>query len=64
MNVIVTRDINGISLNAGLGRDVLLDPTGEEMVFESKAKAIEFLKSVGMSDADIEFFRYEEAKNG
>lgn len=59
MSVFVTRDGGGISLNAGI-RESLRDRLGEEMLFDSKEKAIEFLKSTGLTEEDMEFLEYVE----
>lgn len=58
MSIVITRDAGGISLNAGI-REVLRDGT-DEMIFDNKELAIGFLKSIGFTEEDIEFFEYVE----
>lgn len=57
MGVIVGRYINGVGLN---GLEYLLDPVGNEMVFESEEAARIYLIANGYSDEDIESLVFEE----
>lgn len=58
---VVAKHINYIALN---DFEYLLDKDGEIMVFESREKAQEFLKSTGYTDEEIaesiRFFTYDE----
>ena len=60
MNV-VARHIEGIGLNP---LEYLLNEDGTEKEFESKEKAIEFLKSAGASSDDIYYMRFLDADTG
>jgi hypothetical protein len=61
---VVARNINGIALN---GFDYLLEDNGEIKVFNDIAEAMSFLKHVGATDEDINYYRffdYEGLVNG
>ena len=56
--IIVGRYINGICLN---DLEYLLDgPDGNEIEFESKQAAINFLKNHGATDEEIDYMVFEE----
>jgi hypothetical protein len=52
---VVGKSINGITLNQ---LEYLADDGGKEMTFPSKEAAVEFLKSHGVSNEEIEFMRF------
>lgn len=54
---VVARYIENVSLN---GLEYLLDATGNEMVFETKELAQDFLKANGYSDEDMEGLIFKE----
>ena len=55
--IIVGRHINGITLN---DLEYLLESNGDYMEFENKEKAIDFLKSKGATDTEIEWFTFKK----
>lgn len=58
--IIVARHQEGIGLNP---LEYLLNEDGMEKEFESKERAIEFLKRAGASDDDIYYMRFLDAEN-
>ncbi|UTC78125.1 hypothetical protein E4O04_08980 [Treponema sp. OMZ 799] len=59
--IIVARHEEGIGLNP---LEHLLNDDGTEKEFESKDKAIEFLKKAGASDDDIYYMLFLDAETG
>ena len=59
--IIVARHQEGIGLNP---LEYLLNESGTEKEFESKERAIEFLKSAGASEEDIYYMRFLDAETG
>lgn len=59
--IIVARHQEGIGLNP---LEYLLNEDGTEKEFESKERAIEFLKSAGASDDDIYYMSFLDAETG
>jgi len=59
--VIVSRAINGISLN---GDEYLLDDTGKIIEFENKETAKDFLRKSGLSESEIDNLYFELLSNG
>ena len=58
--IIVGRPIEGISLN---GLEYLLDPEGDELLFNSIGDAKQMLSDNGIGEADLEeCFVYEKVK--
>lgn len=57
--IIVGKHINDITLNE---LEYLLDENGDIMKFESKYKAVYYLKSKGLDDEDIDFIYTNESR--
>lgn len=61
---VVARYVNGITLN---DYEYLVDAVGECRVFENKEAAMGYLKDEGITDEEIEWFRffdYQKLQNG
>jgi hypothetical protein len=61
MSVNVTRPAGDIGINAG-HREYLLDKNDRPMVFESKPKAVAYLRSFGFSEDELGFFEFPAVK--